>query len=1141
MLNLKKHLGSVVLGIALATGVSVASFAPVAAHAQATSGNITGTVVDSTGAALSGAKIHALDIATGITVEAVTRSNGEYTFTNLLPGKYNLSASAGGFNTYTLENFEVKLGETVTANVTLTVASQATSVEVTSQASVSIDTTSTQLATTFEAQELSDLPTASVGLGVLNLSLLTPGVASSGAVGAGTGPSVGGQRPRANNYTIEGIDNNNKSVTGPLVYVPNDATGEFTIITNQFAPEFGHSTGGQFNVNIKSGTNKFHGTGYEYFQNRDLNAENAIQGGKIPNPRYDNNRYGGEVGGPVLRNKVFFLGGFERETTGQSGQYYLCTPTASGISALGTVPNVSATNLGVYTKYTPVSASQVDASADNACFNQATGPQSLTVYSGTGYNSNTGEFGSGTPYTIPLGNYLVNAPAFTNFDALTTGFDYTISGKDNLRGRYIYNTQGSPDTAASIPAFYQLTPFRFHLIALSEYHDFTPNLINEARLGFNRYFNETPSGNYTFPGLDSFPTFYIYDQDFLAYGPDGNAPQSTIQNLYQFTDNISWIKGKHTFKFGFDGRKFISPQSFTQRVRGDYEYDFLTEYLHDLAPTAFGERSTGDFFYYGDQTALYGYGNDTWKVSPHLTLNMGLRYEFTAVPVGERHQNLNEAASVPGLIGFFTPKPQYWNFSPRFGIVYSPNEDTSIRAGFGMGTDVLYDNLGILSFPPQYSSTTDVGSGAKGIPNPGDPNFLANGGLPHGNGSLATFASIADQQAATSGFVPNQKLPYSETWSLSVEHVFHRDYTLEARYVGTRGIHLSTQVQINRQAKVDSAHYLPTYFSTPGASDLASLTNTYATLTARSGYVPGYVVPGGANFTGKITSFQPESESNYNGLAVNLTRRFQRGLQLNLAYTWSKTMDDATADVFSTVLTPRRAQDSQFVKGDYSRSALDRTHRLTFEMVYDLPFFKNSNWFEKNLIGNWEFAPIYTYESPEYATALSGVDSNLNGDAPYTDRTIVNPNGKKGTGSGVTSLYDKSRASLCGDPTVTECSANLVAYQANDPGAQYVVAGKGALANASRNSLPINPIDNFDATAVKRFNVTEHYRMEFQAQAFNVLNHAQYIPGTIDNINSPGYTSQIQFQEPSSSGFNDPGKFFAANARTMQLVLKFLF
>lgn len=1143
-----------------------------AAKAQSTSGDIVGTVTDKSGAAIPNATVSAKAEETGVVTQVKANSVGEFHIPNLLIGKYDLTATAQGFSPFTLKGFEVVLNNTATAKLTLGVASATSVVEVSAEAAAALDTTTIQLQSSFETEELKDLPVSTVGNGVLNLSLLVPGVASSGAVGAGTGPSVGGQRPRADNYEIEGIDNNDKSVTGPLVYIPNDAVGEFTVVTNQFSPEFGHSAGGQFNTVVKSGTNKIHGVAYEYFQNRNLNAENAIAGGKVPNPRYDFNRYGGEVGGPVVKDRLFYFGNFERQTTGQSSSSFLCTPTADGMSALSTLPNMSATNFGIFSKYMLVSPSQVDASADNACFNQSSGGQFLDVYPGTdlsagpSYNPSTPIYGSGGATEIPLGNYNVHAPSYSNFDALTTSTDFKISENDSFRGRYIYNKFTGIDTAAALPAFYQPIPDDFHLIALSEFHNFTANLINEARFGYNRFYNETPSGNYSFPGLDSFPSMNMNDQGAIEIGPDGNAPQSTIQNLYQFTDNISWIKGKHNFKFGFDGRKYISPQSFTQRVRGDYEWNYLTEYLHDLAPTYFGERSTGNFFYYGDQTSFYGYGNDVWRITEKLSLNYGLRYEFTSVPVGERVQTLNAAASVPGLIDFREPKPQKLNFLPRLGLNYALNPETSIRAGFGMATDVLYDNLGILSFPPQYSSTNDVDATENPVPAPnqaGYANFLANGGLPHGTGTLATFCvsgtgpgtgvpcqtDIAAQQAATAGYVPDQKLPYAETWTLGVQHVFAKDYTAEIRYVGTRGIHLPTQNQINVQSKIDATHYLPTYIgSTPTTADLAALPNTLDELNARSARVPAFYDPNnpsGPNFQSKITSFQPWSESNYNGMAASLNRRFKGGYLLDLAYTYSKTMDDATADVFSTVLTPRRPQDPRNVKGDYSRSALDRTHRLTLAAVYDEPYFKSSGWLMKNLAGNWEIAPIFTYESPEYFTVLSGVNSNLNGDSGAIDRTVFNGSGRKGTGSGVSPIYDPSRAGLCGvdsnNNPITTCNANLVAYQALDPTARYIVAGKGAMPTSSRNTEPINPITNLDATASKRFNFTERYSLEFQAQAFNVLNHAQYLPGTLDNINSPGYTSQISYQTASDAGFNQPQKFFAANARTMQLALKFSF
>jgi len=1107
-----------------------------AALAQATSGDIVGTVTDKLGAAIPNASVSVKNTETGVVTQTKANSVGDFHVPNLLGGKYDITASAEGFASFTLRGFDVQLNSTSTAKITLPVAGSTAVVEVSANATAVIDTTTVQLQTSFETEELRSLPTAGVGNGVLNLSLLVPGVASSGAVGAGTGPSVGGQRPRANNYQIEGIDNNNKSVTGPLVYVPNDAVGEFTVVTNQFSPEFGHSAGGQLNSTVSSGTNKFHGTAYEYFQNRNLNAENAIAGGKVPNPRYDYNRYGGQFGGPIKKDRLFFFANYERQTTGSSSSYYLCTPTAEGMAALGGIPNLNATNLGIFTKYTLVSPSQVDAANDNACFNQETGPQTLTVYDGTDLNSDTGEYGSGTAHDIPLGNYNVQAPSFSNFPVLITSVDFKVSDKDSFRGRYIWNRFTGIDTAAALPAFYQPLPSNFDLIALSEFHNFTPNLINELRIGYNRYANITPSGNFSYPGLDSFPTLYMYDSGFLEIGPDGNAPQTTVQNLYQLTNNISWIKGKHSLKFGFDGRKYISPQSFTQRVRGDYEYNFLTEYLHDLAPTAFGERSTGNFFYYGDQTAFYGYGNDVWRITDKLSLNFGLRYEFTSVPVGERTQTLNAAASVPGLIVFSEPKPQYKNILPRVGINYAINPETSFRVGYGMATDVLYDNLGILSFPPQYSSTNDVGAGNN--PAVGSPNFLTNGGLPAGNGSLATFDTIADQRAATAAYVPDQKLPYAETWTLGVQHVFAKDYTAEIRYVGTRGLHLSTQNQLNVRPRADAEHSLPTFIGeTPSSAQLESLPNTLATIKARSNISPDFLAAG---FTSKITTFMPWSDSNYHGLAASLNRRFSRGFLLDLAYTYSKTMDDATADVFSTVLTPRRPQNSRDVKADYSRSALDRTHRLTLAAVYDLPYFKSSGWMMKNLVGNWEVAPIYTYESPEYYTVLSGVNSNLNGDSTAIDRTIYNRNGKGGTGSAVTAIYDPSRAGLCASPATT-CNANLVAYQAVNPNARYITAAAGSLPTSSRNTQPINPINNLDATAVKRFNFAERYAMEFSAGAFNVLNHAQYIPGTVDNINSPGYTSQILFQTASNAGFNQPQKFFNANARSMQLALKFTF
>jgi hypothetical protein len=1151
-----------------------------AAHAQMVSGNIAGTVRDASGALVPNVSVVVTNAATGVSTSGKSDAKGAYEISNLLPGTYSVVFSAPGFATVKKSNVQIDLSKTSTEDASLAIASSSSTVEVESQAAVTLDTVSTNLTQTLSSTELSTLPTATIGLGVLNTSLLSPNVATSGGIGAGTGPSVGGQRPRNNNYTIEGIDNNDKGVTGPLIYIPNDAVGEFTLITNQFSPEFGHSSGGQFNTTVKSGTNHFHGVAYEYFDNRNLNAIDASTArtfavGETPyNPRYDFNRYGGEIGGPIKRDKLFFFGNFERQTEGQTAKLGGCSPTATGISMLNGISTLNQTNLQIFEKYVPVSpgTTGIDASADQYCLDQGSGPQFTPVFSG--------QLGTGTEYSIPLGNYSYSTPNYSNSEFVTASMDYTISDKDSLRGRYLYNTQALLDTSAFLTAFWLPLPVKNHLIAISEYHTFTPRLINEARLGYSRFSQVYSAGNFSYPGLDSFPNITLYDIG-VDIGPDDNAPQSTIQNLYQFTDNVSYTKGNHTFKIGFDGRKYISPQTFTQRVRGDYEWfteydtglnpggtDFepaaMTDFLHDNAPTYFGQRSTGNFVYYGDQTALYGYANDTWRVTPTLTLNYGLRYEFTSVPVGEREQKLNQAASVPGLINFGEPQPQKKNFLPRLGINYAPNEKTSIRAGFGMAMDVLYDNQGLLSLPPQYSSTNTVGDGNTNYtgavnPNPGDPNFLANGGLPPGNGGLATFddtptvgcpkgsspsVAICKQRGATAAFVPNQVLPYAETWNLGVQHVFASDYTAEVRYLGTRGVHLPAQIQLNRRSVVTSTNYLPTYTSMPSQAQLDQLgtQNTLASLQSISSLVPAYAAAG---LTSTITSYQPYAGSSYNALAAQLTKRMKNGLQLNFAYTWSKTMDDATADVFSTVLTPRRPQDSQNVNADYTRSALDRTHRLTLEAIYDVQAYKSSgNWALRNLVGNWLIAPIYTYQSPEYGTVNSGDDANLNGDAA-PDRAIVNGGGNKSIGSGVTPLYssDPALAAQCPADSGGFCAANTVAYIANNPSAYYITAGLGALATASRNTLPLRPINDVDATATKSFQIHESIGIEFMAQAFNLFNHPQFISGSINTINSVGdtSTSTLNFLKPSSAGFNRPEQAFSSNARSMQLAVKLHF
>jgi len=1113
--------------------ISVVAFGAILAVGQAIDGNIVGTITDASGAAVIGADVTATNVATNVSAAAKSGNSGEYRFEHLLAGTYRINVKMTGFKAVS-ENVTVELNKTGTRNISLTPGAATETVEV-SGVPPTIDTTTSQLQNTFDNRVVSDSPMAAVGSGVINLSLLDAGVASSGGVGLGTGPSVSGQRPRNNNFTIEGVDNNNKGVTGPLLQAPNDAVDQFTVLQNQFSAEFGHSSGGQFNQTIKSGTNSYHGRVYEYFQNRNLNAidsqlalSEVANNLPVINTPYDNNRFGGQIGGPIIKNKLFFFTNVEYNPVKNFGFSTGCAPTAAGYALLAADPAVSATNLAQFQNYVGTPGSQASATDPNCGEDNGDGSGlSTTVVNGN---------------LIPLGAVGFGKGYYNNNLNLAFTMDWNISDKDQVRGRYLYTKNSQIDIAGQIPTFWTTLPQRFHVFTFSEYHNFSPNLTNEVRVGFNRFSQYFVDGGFSYPGLDSFPNLIVgfgEVNDGPQIGADPNAPQFAVQNFYQFNDNLSWIKGNHTLKFGFQYGKYISPQGFTQRKRGDYDYLFFDTFFRDQVPEYLAERSMGNTTYYGNQNSISWYANDDWKIKRNLSINLGVRYEFTQVPLSERQwQPLNAISNVPGLITFGEPKAQKKNFLPRIGFAYSPGTSgtTSIRGGFAMSTDVLYDNLGLLSAPPQVQQTCDAFAGATEAaegslctwndPGTNGIGFLAGGGIP----TINTIPQITDPLLAresTGGYIPDQKLPYSETWNLGVQHIFANKYTVEVRYVGTRGIHLPVQSRLNRQAKTSSSLFLPMYFTAPSPATLDSLTTTYTQINGNPSIVPAW---GDAGFDGSnVVGFMPFGSSRYHGLQTQVSRSFTNGLQFQAAWTWSHNMDDSTADVFSTYITPRRPQDFQCFHCDWSDSALDRRHRITLQMTYDLPFLKHSDsWMKRNVLGNWQVSPVYTFQSPEYATVQSGVDANGNGDTAG-DRTFINPAGTPGVGSGSTAL--------------TNSDGDIVAYAADNPNAYYVTAGKFTRPNARRNTLAMPRISNFDFSILKRVNFTEHTSFEFSAQALNVLNHAQYVPGFISDVAPIGYTggNVLSMLEPATEGFNKPKSVFSNHPRGMVLVAKFNF
>lgn len=1123
------------------------------AFGQAISGNLVGTVTDPTGAVVANADVTATNVGTSASAVTHTNSTGEYRFDNLPVGSYKITVKAQGFRSV-IEQTDVVLNKTGTLNAKVVPGAASETVEV-SGAAPAIDTTTAQLQSIYDPQYAQDLGLTSAGgagAGVLNLSLLSPGVTNGSAMGDGVGPSVGGQRPRDNNFTVEGVDNNNKTVTGSLITVPPEAVENFTLLSNQFNSEFGHSSGGQFNTTVKSGTNSFHGSVYEYFRNRNLNAvdQTWVQQGLTENPRFDANRYGGTFGGPLIKDKLFFFTNFERNPVGfiSVGGGAVQTPTAAGLAAMGADPNLSATNFGIFQKYVPLATTGTGCIPYNGTTNSGATPLPNSF--------NAPANGSCAAGNVEVGNVPITPAAWQSWTNFVQSVDYNMSQKDQIRGRFIYNKENLLDNAAQLGTFFAPYSITFALINVSEYHTFSPSVTNEFRLGFNRFDENIPAGNFNYPGLDQFPNVTLFDLgNGLNIGPDGNAPQFTIQNFYQVVDNVSFVKGKHTFKVGGEYRWYISPQGFTQRARGDYEYNATQVFLEDLAPDNFGQRSTGSSTYYGNQKAVYFYANDTWRVNQHLSLNGGVRYEYTTTPVGENRQILNAISDTPSILVpqagnqplvFGKVQPAKNNWAPRIGLAYSPGSsgNTSIRAGFGMAYDTLYDNIGSLAVPPQIGSTENVAAGLA-APNvaPLAPNFLANGGLPPGGGSGITVLSKADALANTANWLPGKEQdPYSINWNFGVQHAFGKNYSAEVNYVGTRGVHLPLQDIINLASVVTPATALPTYTQAPDQATLDALPNSLPNLLAlqAANIEPANYV--NAGFGSAITAFVPRGQSSYHGLQAGLTRRFSNGLTFQTAYTWSHTIDNSTADFHTSDITPRRPQDFFNFAAEKANSALDRAQRFTVAIVYDMPFFKGSNWMMKNVLGNWTFSPVYTYETGEWVTVQAQQDANLNGD-PAGDRSIVNPAGIRGTGTDVTPLCR----------TINPCDPNtgvVVAYLADNPNAQYIRTGVGALATAGRNTLQTPGTNNIDLGVYKNFNITERMKFRFGAQFGNIINHPQYIPGSnpgfglgvndVNGFSSVG-TGYKAFVTPGDANFNNPKAVFASNARTIALMAKFSF
>lgn len=1101
---------------------------------QTTGGTLRGTVKDSSGLLVPDAVVIATRDATGAKFETTTSTAGLYSFPNISVGSYTVSIERTGFKKLSLKGVMVSANRTTDADAAMQLGELTTTVEVIGSAELVSLTTST-FGSTIDSKEIQDLPNSVQGGSPLNLAILLPNTTTQAGGVLGEGGAIGGNRPRNNNFTIDGVDNNDVALTGSLQPVIQDAVAEFNLISNQFSAEYGHSTAGQFNIITKSGTNQFHGSAFYYGQNRHLNAMDnltkaAMESGDITEkPRFDYTRVGATFGGPILKDRLFFFGAYEYRTRGESATgVTLKSPTSAGMATLRGLANPAVA--AILDEFpTALSQSSTDGIPD--------------VISVTGANA------------IPIGNVQFYAPDYETQHDFQTSIDYNV-GKHQLRGRVLYDRLRQPNINPALP-MPQFTGAIFRdarKVAFTDIWSITARLSNDFRLSYSRN-----NQGWSVPAAyANFPSVKIDDLG-LNIGPEDNSPQSSIQNNYQVLNNINYVIGRHQLKAGIEYRNIISPSNFLPRARGEWDYANMNELVNDLVPTGMNGalRGAGSGFFAGNQQSIYWFIQDDLKVTNNLTLNLGLRYEFTTNPRDANLQTLNSVASMPGVFEFGKPKTDKNNYGPRIGFAYAPNFSnsflakvfpsgrSSIRGGFAIAYDVNFQNLVSLQLPPQLQTEQNPNiTCASAIPPSwceSGSGFLAGGGLLQLNVPPVTQA---DARAATGSIIMDQVAPKTYTWTLSIQREIAKNYVLELRYLGTRGTSLPIQQRLNTITVFENHPELviPTYYSnaevpTSVSSAAPSLGDFYYATDLR------YSADG---FYGLITAFPGAGSSIYHAGSIELRRRFSKGLFMEANYTWSKTIDDATNELYSSLVNPRRPQNPFNIKGERGLSALDMPHKFSLSWTYELP-----NIFSKGtLIGRftdgWQINGSFMAQKGQPITALSGQDANGDFDAAG-DRALLNPNatGMKGTGVNYVLRSTENGATSIATSIPDDGSEdyNVVGYVADNPNARYVVAMPGTPDDnkrVGRNTIRTIGLNNWNLSVFKSFAFDESRQIQFRAEFFNAFNHRQYSLGlpsyeqSLDNALSGTYSNV------SARQFLDASQFSGGN-RKVQLSLKLMF
>ncbi len=1136
---------ALILGLALIFSMPMA--------AQRITGTLRGQVLDPSGAAVPDAQVTATNQETGVSVKVATTSAGTYSLPTLLPGLYKITVEAKGFKSFVKKDVSVIANQDNVADAQVELGAATEMIEVTGGA-VEVQTTSSSLNNSFDARSV-DLPSGAGTLNgsLLNLAVLAPNVIAQPGGVTGIGGSVGGTRPRDNNFTVDGVDDNNLGVTGNNSTVIPDAVAEFNLTTNQFSAEYGHSAGGQFSLVTKTGTNNWHGSGEWYNQNRDYNSlDNLTKGAIIAKtlpgqPAFDNNRFGGTVGGPIIKNKLFVFGAYEYTYLhGQGSPTAFTAPTAAGLATLQA--NAADSAVSALLKNFPI------APANDA--------GTVAIH--------TGGINSATTTNVDIGNITIFSPVFQREHDAVVNADYTM-GRHQFGARFLINQENFILPVNSTQAiFNQAEPIHNRKVALTDAWTISGTLVNDLRLQYS-FFGEQTINPCTACPQD------ITINDLLGgvtVGPGDFTFQK--QNTYQISDTFSWSRGKHTFKFGGQYNHFIYPQFFLPRSNSDNQYNTADAFINDVLPDNPGRtlRNAGTGSFLGTQSLFAGFVQDDFKFSPRLTVNLGLRYEYWTNPVGSSTQTLNAISNVPGVITFGNPKTDKNNFGPRVGFAYDPTGrgKMSIRGGFGMAYDVKFQNFASITLPPQLQSELDPNSACTLTPQPGwctTPNnagFLQLGGLPQ---TYIPPTGQAEARALTTAFIDDTVMPKILTWSLGVQRELARNTTVEVRYLGTRGLSLPVQDRRNFHSGFDAGlAALPEYFrvqDVPATVSASAPTRApWDAFTTCTPVAPP-ATPAPCNniyfpfgFQANVTSDPPFGSSIYHAGSINFTQRARHGLTFNANYTYSHTLDNSTNEFFTSLLNPRRGQDTQQIHEDWGNSDLDVRHKAALSWSYQVPNIKSDSRWAKTLVNGFSIGSVFLAQTGQPVTLQSASDSNGNGDTAG-DRVMFNSLGASLAGAATKLLRVCAPAGGGNTVTAASCPAgdNTVGYVAVDANkfaqtpsiiadttARYVVAGKGVRTNVARNSFYSPGFSVLNLSVGKEFHFTEGKYLRAKVDVFNVLNHPSFGLSNGNVFSTVGVTTATTtpgYVRPGDPNFLAASTLFSGGFRSMTLGLKLVF